>query len=75
MDSSGTSDVENNAGDYADLTNTAIRSFGWGDITVTVKDRQTNQPKDILSGVNGIVKAGKRIYCRARLINEAMLCR
>ena len=75
MDSSGTSDVENYAGDYADLTNTAIRSFGWGDITVTVKDRQTNQPKNILSDVNGIVKAGKQIYCRACSINEAMLCR
>jgi hypothetical protein len=74
MDSSGASDVEKNAGDYAHLTNTAIRSFGWGDITVTVKDRQTKQPKDILSDVNGIVKAGKQIYRRAHSINKAILC-
>ena len=75
MNSSGTSDVENNAGDYADLTNTAVRSFGWTGVTVTVTDRQTKQPKDILSDVNGIVKAGKQIYCRSHPINEAMLWR
>jgi hypothetical protein len=40
------------------LTNTAIRSFSWDDVTVTVKDRESKQPKDILSGVNGMVKAG-----------------
>jgi hypothetical protein len=75
MDSSGTSDVENNAGDYPDLTNTAVRSFGWTGVTVTVADRQTKQPKDILSDVNGIVKAGKHIYRRSHPINEAMLWR
>ncbi|OCK81639.1 putative ABC transporter [Lepidopterella palustris CBS 459.81] len=52
-------DIEKNTGDYAHLTNTAIRSFGWEGITVTVKDRETKQPKDILSDVNGIVKAGE----------------
>ncbi|KAF2472557.1 ATP-binding cassette transporter-like protein [Lindgomyces ingoldianus] len=55
-------DVEKDAGgDYAHLTNTAIRSFGWENVTVTVKDRSTKQPKDILSGVNGIVKAGEML--------------
>lgn len=75
MDSSGAPDVENNAGDYADLTNTAIRSFGWEDVTVTVKDRQTKQPKNILSDVNGMVKAGKQISHRDCSINVARLCR
>jgi hypothetical protein len=52
-------DIEKDAGsDYAHLTNTSIQSFSWDNITVTVKDRQTKQPKDILSGVNGIIKAG-----------------
>lgn len=52
-------DIEKDAGsDYAHLTNTAVQSFVWEDVTVTVKDRQTKKPKDILSGVNGIVKAG-----------------
>lgn len=75
MDSSGAPDVENNAADYADLTNTSIRSFGWEDVTVTVKDRQTKQPKNILSDVNGMVKAGKQISYRDCLINVAGLCR
>lgn len=54
------SDIEKMiGGDYAQLTNTNIRSFGWKGVTVTVKDRQSQQPKTILSDVNGIVKAGE----------------
>ncbi|KAM0723909.1 hypothetical protein Q7P37_000899 [Cladosporium fusiforme] len=54
------SDIEKMiGGDYAQLTNTNIRSFGWKGVTVTVKDRQTQQPKTILSDVNGIVKSGE----------------
>lgn len=55
-------DVEKEAGsNYAHLTNTSIHSFSWENVTVTVKDRQTKQPKDILSSVNGIVKAGNYV--------------
>ena len=54
------SDIEKMiGGDYAQLTNNNIRSFGWRGVTVTVKDRQSQQPKTILSDVNGIVKAGE----------------
>ena len=54
------SDIEKMiGGDYAQLTNTNIRSFGWKCVTVTVKDRQSQQPKTILSDVNGIVKSGE----------------
>ncbi|KAG8629316.1 hypothetical protein KVT40_003181 [Elsinoe batatas] len=54
------SDVEKMiGGDYAQLTNTNIRSFGWKGVTVTVKDRQTQQPKNLLNDVNGLVKAGE----------------
>ncbi|GAB7357619.1 hypothetical protein MBLNU459_g0118t1 [Dothideomycetes sp. NU459] len=54
------SDVEKMiGGDYAQLTNSNIRSFAWKGVTVTVKDRQSQQPKTILSDVNGIVKAGE----------------
>ncbi|KAK4579993.1 hypothetical protein LTR86_000195 [Recurvomyces mirabilis] len=54
------SDIEKMiGGDYAQLTNTNIRSFGWKGVTVTVKDRQSQQPKTILSDINGIVKAGE----------------
>lgn len=60
--SSRSFDVEKDAGaDYAHLTNTVIQSFSWDNVTVTVKDRQTKQPKDILSGVSGSVKAGEML--------------
>ena len=54
-------DIENTAGggDYAKLTNKNVRSFGWKGVTVTVKDRHSQQPKTILSDVNGIVKSGE----------------
>lgn len=46
-------------GDYAQLTNTNIRSFGWKGVTVQVKDRQTKEPKNLLTDVNGFVRAGE----------------
>jgi ABC-type multidrug transport system ATPase subunit len=53
-------DIENTAGgDHTQLTNTNVRSLGWKGVTVTVKDRQSQQPKTILSDVNGIVKSGE----------------
>ena len=53
-------DIEKMMGsDYAQLTNLDIRSFCWKNITATVKDRQTQQPKDLLSDVCGLVKAGE----------------
>jgi len=54
-------DVEKDAAvpDYAHLTNETVQSFSWDNVTVTVNDRATKQPLDILSGVNGIVKAGE----------------
>ena len=54
--------MEKNAGsDHVHLLNAAIQSFSWEDVTVTVKDRATKLPKEILSGVNGIVKAGEML--------------
>ncbi|KAJ4989415.1 ABC transporter [Stagonosporopsis vannaccii] len=55
-------DVEKGtAGDYAHLENSTVRSFSWRHVTVTVKDRRTKQPLDILSGVDGIVEAGEML--------------
>ncbi|KAF2149432.1 putative ABC transporter [Myriangium duriaei CBS 260.36] len=48
-------------GDYAQLTNTNVYSFGWKGITVTVKDRQTQQPKNLLSDINGMARAGQLV--------------
>ncbi|KAF3053261.1 hypothetical protein E8E11_006692 [Didymella keratinophila] len=54
-------DVEKGATDYAHLTNTTVHSFSWENVTVSVKDRKTKQPLDILSGVDGIVEAGEML--------------
>jgi ABC-type multidrug transport system ATPase subunit len=55
-------DVEKGSStDYAHLTNTSVHSFSWKDVTVTVKDRKTKQPLEILSGVDGIVEAGEML--------------
>lgn len=55
-------DLEKTAGDYAHLTNSSVKSFGWEGITVNVKDRVTKKLKTILQGVNGFVKAGMHNY-------------
>jgi hypothetical protein len=41
------------------LSNESVHSFSWSDIAVTVKDRQTKRPLEILSDVCGFVKAGR----------------
>lgn len=50
-------DVEKRGADVH-LRNTTVKNFAWQNITVTVKDHKTKQPKDLLHGVNGIVRAG-----------------
>ncbi|TLD38185.1 putative ABC transporter [Venturia nashicola] len=52
-------DVEKAGGDYAHLTNTTVRSFGWENVTVNVQDRESKLPKTIVSNVSGVVKAGE----------------
>jgi hypothetical protein len=47
--------------DYAHLTNETVKSFSWNNVTVTVNDRATKQPLDILSSINGIVEAGEML--------------
>lgn len=60
--SNHSTDVEKDAaGGYAHLTNETVHRFSWSDVTVTVKDRATKQPLDILSGVNGVVEAGEML--------------
>ena len=53
--------IVGSSGDYAQLTNTNVYSFGWQGVTVTVKDRLTQQPKNLLSDVNGMAKAGQLV--------------
>jgi len=52
-------DVEKQAaGDEAHLLNTTVRSISWRGVTVTVKDRETGLPKNIVEDMEGIVEAG-----------------
>jgi Fe-S cluster assembly scaffold protein SufB len=51
--------VERQASAMARLENTTVYNFGWQNVTVTIKDRATKQPKAILEKVNGFVNAGK----------------
>ncbi|KAG9239110.1 P-loop containing nucleoside triphosphate hydrolase protein [Amylocarpus encephaloides] len=53
-------DVENDAGSD-DLMNSSVQSFLWNRITVTVKDRETKQPKLLLDSIDGVVKAGEMV--------------
>ena len=53
-------DIEKNASiDKSFFSNSSVDSFSWSNIAVTVKDRRTKQPLNILSNVNGVVKAGE----------------
>ena len=44
------------------LLNNDVVDYRWSGITVTVKDRATKQPKEILSNIDGCVKAGKTLF-------------
>lgn len=53
-------DIEKSTGDDQHFfSNNSVESFSWSNVSVTVKDRHTKQPLNILSNVNGIVKAGE----------------
>ncbi|SCO01486.1 related to ATP-binding cassette protein [Fusarium fujikuroi] len=41
------------------LLNTTIKNFTWCNVTVTVEDRETKQPKAVVDNVEGIVEAGE----------------
>lgn len=51
-------DLEKGAGDEH-LKNTTVNNFAWRNVTVTVKDHKTKQPKEILRNVRGVIQAGK----------------
>ncbi|KAL4955224.1 P-loop containing nucleoside triphosphate hydrolase protein [Aspergillus filifer] len=51
-------DLERNDADQF-LMNHSIRDFSWKDLTVTVKDRRTKQPRNLIDGLNGSVQQGE----------------
>jgi hypothetical protein len=52
-------DVEQRGHDNSYLENQIVQSLSWKNVTVVVPDRETKQPKEILSAINGEVAAGK----------------
>ncbi len=63
-------DVEQKGVDEAHLRNMTVSHFTWQGVRVTVKDRKTKQPKVILDGIDGAVKAGTR----SRQVARARAC-
>jgi len=51
-------DVESNYKALKALKNTEVTSFAWKNVTVTVKDNETKEPKVLLDSVDGVVKPG-----------------
>lgn len=46
-------------GDNTDfLRNTVVGDFSWQGLTVTVKDRETKDSRDLINGVSGDVRQG-----------------
>jgi hypothetical protein len=52
-------DIEERGHDNSYLKNRNVQSLSWRDVTVVVPDRETKQPKEILSKINGEVAAGE----------------
>jgi hypothetical protein len=52
-------DPEWGAADEHHLHNTTVKNITWTGVSVTVKDRETKQPRAIVDNVEGIVEAGE----------------
>ncbi|KOS19454.1 ABC transporter G family member 12 [Escovopsis weberi] len=52
-------DVEKLSGDDGHLLNTTVEDFSFGEVTVTVKDRETKASRVIVDNAEGVIKAGE----------------
>lgn len=57
LDATSTPDLERNDGSQF-LMNHTVRDFSWSGLTVTVKDRQTKQSRDLINDISGDVHRG-----------------
>ena len=62
-------DVEKGNNLSQHLTNNALTSFSWSDIGVTVEDRKTKKPIQILSFSHGSIQAGDVVALMGKLAN------
>lgn len=51
-----TPDLERNENRF--LMNNTVHDFSWKDLTVTVKDRRTKQPRNLIDASSGTVQQG-----------------
>lgn len=56
-DGLNTRDLEQNDG-HNFLMNHSVQNFSWNDLTVTVKDRRTKRPRNLIENINGSVQQG-----------------
>lgn len=66
MSANVSSDTERQSGHELYMFNDLVHSLSWSNITLTVEDRSTKQPKDLVSDVGGHVKAGKCLTASVR---------
>ncbi|KAL2863413.1 putative ABC transporter [Aspergillus lucknowensis] len=59
-DGLNTRDLERNEG-HQFLLNHSVQSFSWSDLTVTVKDRRTKQPRNLIENINGGAQQGELV--------------
>ncbi|KAJ5407151.1 hypothetical protein N7465_008435 [Penicillium sp. CMV-2018d] len=52
-------DLERNDGRF--LMNQSVKDFSWSGLTVTVKDRETKQARDLICDISGNVKQGELV--------------
>ncbi|KAJ5195417.1 uncharacterized protein N7498_008855 [Penicillium cinerascens] len=57
MEARASPDVEMNEGLF--LMNNSVESFSWRGLTVTVKDRETKKPRDLICDIGGDVQRGE----------------
>ncbi|GAQ34620.1 ABC transporter [Aspergillus niger] len=54
------SDLERNEA-TSFFRNNTVNNFSWSDLTVTVKDRHTKQPRNLIDGISGSVQQGELV--------------
>ncbi|RAH59944.1 ABC transporter [Aspergillus piperis CBS 112811] len=54
------SDLERNEA-TSFFKNNTVNNFSWRDLTVTVKDRHTKQPRNLIDGISGSVQQGELV--------------
>lgn len=64
-----TKDPEQQAVADAHLNNSTVKSVTWSGVTVTVKDRETKKPKNIVDEAAGAVEAGEYKPCETTFAN------